>query len=129
MTLSKVQLEILHILWSSDTPLSVQGIAEKSKYRIAGRLIISIAVENLLAKEAIYRAGVFHSYSDKRETVIIQYSANISFDEYYAEKFQNITPRNLFSLIEKMCQSDKLTPKQLRDLSALLNEKLKSFET
>lgn len=129
MTLSKVQLEILHILWSSDTPLSVQGIAEKSKYRIAGRLIISIAVENLLAKEAIYRAGVFHSYSDKRETVIIQYSANISFDEYYAEKFQNITQQNLFSLIEKMLQSGKLTPKQLRELSALLNEKLKPFET
>lgn len=129
MKLTRVQLEILHILWSSDTPLSVQGIAEKSKYRIAGRLIISIAVENLLAKEAIYRAGVFHSYSDKRETVIIQYSANISFDEYYAEKFQNITPQNLFSLIEKMLQSGKLTPKQLRELSALLNEKLKPFET
>ena len=129
MRLTKLQLEILHILWAADMPLSVQGIAEKSKYRIAGGLIISIAVENLLAKEAIYRAGVFHSYSDKRETVIIQYSANISFDEYYAEKFQNITPQNLFSLIEKMLQSGKLTPKQLRELSALLNEKLKPFET
>lgn len=106
----------------------MQGIAEKSKYRIAGRLIVSIVIENLLAKEAVYQSGVYHSYSDKRETVLIQYSDNIRFDEYYAKKFQNITPQNLFSLIEKMLQSDKLTPKQRRDLSALLNEKLQPFE-
>lgn len=123
MRLTKLQLEILHILWAADMPLSVWGIAEKSKYRIAGRLIVSIAVENLLAKEAIYWAGIVCSYADKGESVLIQYSANISFDEYYAEKFQNITPQNSFSLLEKMLQSGKLTPKQLRDLSALLNEK------
>lgn len=68
MKLTKTQLEILQILWSSDTPLSVQGIAEKLKYRIAGRLIISIAIENLLAKEAVYRAGSFHDYSGKKKS-------------------------------------------------------------
>ena len=128
MRLTKSQLEVLHILWASDIPLSVQGIAEKSKYRIAGRLIVSIAIENLLAKDAVYRAGSFHSYSNKKETVLIQYAAKIRFDEYYAEKFQNITPRNLFRLIEKMLQSDRLSPKQLRELSALLDEKLKPCE-
>ena len=128
MRLTKSQLEVLHILWASDIPLSVQGIAEKSKYRIAGRLIVSIAIENLLAKDAVYRAGSFHSYSNKKETVLIQYAAKIRFDEYYAEKFQNITPWNLFRLIEKMLQSDRLSPKQLRELSALLDEKLKPYE-
>lgn len=128
MRLTKSQLEVLHILWASDIPLSVQGIAEKSKYRIAGRLIVSIAIKNLLAKDAVYRAGSFHSYSNKKETVLIQYAAKIRFDEYYAEKFQNITPRNLFRLIEKMLQSDRLSPKQLRELSALLDEKLKPYE-
>lgn len=121
MKLSKLQLEVLHILWAVDTPLSVQGIAEKSKYRIAGRFIISIAIENLLAKDAVYRAGSFHSYSNKKETVLIQYAAKIRFDEYYAEKFQSITPRNLFHLVENMLQSDKFSPKQLRELSSLLD--------
>ena len=77
MRLNKPQLEVLHILWSSDTPLSAQGIAEKSKSRIVGRLIVSIAVKNLLAKDAVYRAGSFHSYSNKKETVLIQYAAKI----------------------------------------------------
>ena len=66
MGLTKSQLEILHILWSSDGPLSVREIADKSKYRIAGRLIVSAVIENLLAKEAVYQAGTFHSYSNKK---------------------------------------------------------------
>lgn len=128
MKLTKSQLEILHILWSSDGPLSVREIADKSKYRIAGRLIVSAVIENLLAKEAVYQAGTFHSYSNKKETVILLYAAQIRFDEYYAEKFQSITPWNLFHLIEKLLQSDMLSPRQLRELSALLNEKLRSYE-
>ncbi len=129
LRLTKPQLEILHILWASDTPLSLQEITEQSKYRIAGRVIVSIIIENLLAKEAVYRAGAFHSYSNKKETVLIQYAAKIRFDEYYAERFKNIAPRNMFNLMEKILQSERLTPKQLRDLSALLNEKLKSLES
>lgn len=128
MTLSKPQREILYILWAADTPLSLQEITERSKYRIAGRFIVSIIIENLLAKEAVYRAGAFHSYSNKRETVLVQYSANIRFDEYYAERFKNIAPQNMFNLIERMLQSERLTPKQLQELSALLDEKLSSFE-
>lgn len=128
MALTRPQLEVLHVLWSSDIPLSIQGIAEKTKYRIASRFIVAIVIENLLAKDAVYRAGSFHSYSNKKETVLIQYAAKIRFDEYYAEKFQNITPWNLFRLIEKMLQSDRLSPKQLRELSALLDEKLKPYE-
>lgn len=112
MRLTKSQLEVLHILWSSDTPLSVQGIVEKSKYRITGSLIVSVAIENLLVKEAVYQAGAFHDYSGKREIVLIQYAAKIRFDEYYAEKFQYITSWNLFHLIEKMLQSDMLSPRQ-----------------
>ncbi len=124
MNLTRRQLEILHILWASDTPLSLQEITEQSKYRIAGRVIVSIIIENLLAKGTVYRAGALHSYSDKRETILVQYSANIRFAEYYAERFKNIAPRNMFNLMERMLQSEKLTPKQLRKLDELLQEKL-----
>lgn len=41
------------ILWASDTPLSAQGIAEKLRYQIGSSLIVSIAIENLLAEDAI----------------------------------------------------------------------------
>lgn len=124
MNLTKPQLEILHILWASDTPLSLPEIKERSEYRIAGRFIVPIIIENLLAKDAVYRAGAFHSYSGKKETVLVQYSANIRFDEYYAEKFENIAPRNMFNLMERMLQSEKLTPMQLRKLKEILQEKL-----
>lgn len=60
--------------------------------------------------------------------ILVPYAAKIRFDEYYAVKLQSITPWNLFRLIEKMLQSDRLSPKQLRELSALLDEKLKPYE-
>jgi len=56
MRLTPVQLEVLHMLWASDTPLLVERRSEKSKYRIVGRLIVSVVIENLLAKETVYRA-------------------------------------------------------------------------
>lgn len=124
MLLTPSQLELLHILWAADAPLSLREIAERSRYRIASKFIVSIIIENLLVKEAVYRAGVFHSYSGKRETVFVQYSANIRFDEYYAERFQHITPQNFVYLMERIIQSDKCSPKQLRELSSLLNEKI-----
>ena len=127
MGLTKSQLEILHILWSSDGPLSVREIADKSKYRIAGRLIVSAVIENLLAKEAVYQAGTFHSYSNKKETVILLYAAQIRFDEYYSGKFKGISSKNLCRLMERMLQTDWFSLKQLWALSAHLEEKTKPF--
>lgn len=123
MKLSNIQLSILHILWSSNRPLSLQEITEKLYYRSAGRIIASIAIENLLAKQAIYRAGSFQSYSNKKETVLILYAATVRFDEYYIDLFQNITSINIFYLTEKMLQSNKFTSEQLREFSKLLGGK------
>lgn len=92
-------------------------------YRSAGRIIASIAIENLLAKQAIYRAGSFQSYSNKKETVLILYAATVRFDEYYIDLFQNITSINIFYLTEKMLQSNKFTSEQLREFSKLLGGK------
>lgn len=127
MKLIKPQLEILHILWSSDRPLSLQEITDRSGYRFAGRFIVSAVIEDLLAKDAIYRAGAFHGFSDKRENVVTQYSARIRFDEYYAEKFKGIAPWNLSNLIKIILASGRLSLMQLRELYAILEEKLKHF--
>lgn len=62
MKLTKPQLETLHILWSSDTPLSLQEITDRSKCRFAGGLIVSTVIGNLLEKDAVYRAGAFDSH-------------------------------------------------------------------
>lgn len=128
MKLSKSQLEILHVLWSLDGPLSMREIADKRKYHIVNRFIVMVTIENLLVKGALYRAGYFHSYSGKREDILVQYAAQLEFDEYYAEKFENIAPQNIFKLMVKIFESDKLNPRQLWSLAALVNAKLKAFE-
>lgn len=128
MRFTKLQFEVLHILWSADTPLSMQEIADRSKYRFAGKLILSITIEELLTKSAVYRAGFIENYLNKKETVILQYAAKIRFEEYYAEEFKKVAPGNLFHLIKRILQLDKLSPKQIRELYALLADKSKAYE-
>lgn len=128
MKFTRLQLRILHILWAANSPLSIQEIAEKTKLRLAARFITTLVIENLLAKGAVYRAGAFHSYAEKKEVVLIRYSAGLRFDEYYADKFKSITPWNLFNLIGSLLRADRLSPKQLRELAALLAERTAPFE-
>ena len=129
MKFTKLQFEVLHILWSADTPLSMQEIADRSKYRFAKKLIVSIAIDKLLTKRAVYMAGFIENYLNKRETIILQYAAKIRFEEYYAEEFKKVAPGNLFYLIKKMLQLDKLSQKQIRELYDFLVDKLKAYET
>lgn len=129
MRFTKLQLEVLHILWSADTPLSKQEIADRSKYRFAKKLIVSIAIDKLLTKRAVYMAGFIENYLNKKETVILQYAAKTRFEEYYAEEFKKVAPGNLFHLIKRILQLDKLSPKQIRELYDFLVDKLKAYET
>jgi len=128
MRLTKLQLEILHILWAANFPLSIQEIAEKTKFRFAAGFITALVIENLLAKDAVYKAGVFHSYAGEKEVVLIRYSARLRFDEYYADKFKSVSSWNMFNLICALLRADRLSPKQLRELAALLAERTAPFE-
>ena len=107
----------------------MQEIADRSKYRFAKKLIVSIAIDKLLTKRAVYMAGFIENYLNKRETIILQYAAKIRFEEYYAEEFKKVAPGNLFYLIKKMLQLDKLSQKQIRELYDFLVDKLKAYET
>ena len=122
MKLTKSQLEVLHILWSSDKPQSIQEIVQRSKYRFIGNIIVSFIVKTLQEKEVIYQAGAFHSYTGDKETVVIVYSSKICFDEYYNEKFRNIAPINIFCLQKKLLYSDNLSLHMLHDLEKVLTE-------
>lgn len=108
--------------------MSVQEISERSKYWFVGRLTVSIIIEDLMAKDAVYQGGFFQSYSGKREVSLVMYAAKIRFSDYYAEKFKTISPHNLFSLTEDIINSDSLSPDQLQSLSTLIDEKMKSWE-
>lgn len=116
-------------MWSTDTPLSMKQIADRSKYRFARKLIVAIAIDRLLTKRAVYMAGFVENYLNKREAITIQYATKIRFEEYYAEEFKKVAPGNLACLVEKILRSDKLSPTQIQELSVLLADKLKAYET
>lgn len=107
----------------------MQEIADRSKYRFVRKLIVSIAIDKLLTKRSVYTAGFSKNNLNKRETIILQYAAKIRFEEYYAEEFKKVALGNLFHLIKRILQLDKLSSKQIRELYDLLADKLKAYET
>ena len=103
MEFTTPQLEILSILWSSETPLSLSEIAERTKYRFAASFIVRILVGDMLAKKMIYKAG--SQYNLLSEENYVRFSPAVRFEEYYLTSFREITPSNLYRLTEKLLQT------------------------
>lgn len=124
MKLSKAQFAILSILWKSDCSLSISEITKRSKNRFMGKAIVRNIVEELVEKGAVVQSSSFTSYSHKHENLHSFYSAKIQFAEYYAEIFQDITPQNIFRLLEKMLCSEKLTVQMLQKLQEIIIDRI-----
>ena len=103
MNFTAPQLEILSILWSSETPLSLSQIAKQTKYRFAASFIVRILVGDMLAKKIIYKAGSQCNLLLEEDHVC--FSPTMRFEEYYLTSFPRITPTNLYRLIEKLLQT------------------------
>lgn len=120
MNLSISQAKILHILWTSETSMSIKEIANHAKYHLASSIIVSLIVDELLAKKAVVQSGVFSSFSRKRECKDSYFLPNIQFADYYAKIFEDIAPQNVFRLLDKLLRSDKLTSQMLRELNGII---------
>lgn len=124
--LSKSQMKILHILWTSETSMSIKEIAKCAKYRFAGNIIASYVVEELLSKEAVFPSGVFSSFSGKHESKESYFSPRIQFAEYYAKLFEDVAPQNIFRLLDKLLRSEKLTSQMLQELNEIILKRVDS---
>lgn len=127
MNFSKTELSIMNILWSSDTAMSAKEIAKRTKYRFAGGLRVSLIIEDLLEKDAIYCAGAFRVFSLKKEIVSDSFAPSISFAEYYKEQFKNIAPYNISQLLKKLLSTDRLSLQMLHEINDIVCERIKQF--
>lgn len=125
--LSKTELGVLHQLWSSDRPLSSLEIISSSRLIILRGAFVNHAIDSLLEKKIITQAGVYQGYSGKAEVVSYSYKPTISFSDYYMERFNSISPHNMFRLTEALIRSKKLTPKMLQELSNLLANRIQEI--
>lgn len=127
MKLSKAERAILYALWSAETPLPAAEIAKRSNYRFFGTIKVSLTVEGLMEKKQVVQAGNHQDFVQKKTSVQALYAPAISFAEYCAERFKNISPRNLFCLTEKLLHTQAFSPQMLQDLNDVLSERIRAL--
>ena len=102
-------------------------IISSSRLKILRGAFVNLAIDTLLEKKLITQAGVYQGYSGKAKVETFSYRAVISFSDYYMEKFNSISPRNMFRLAEALIRSRKLNPLMLQELSEILTKRILDY--
>lgn len=120
MKLSRLELEVLHILWTSDAPLTMQEIADRLRHHYFKKAIATLVIDNLIDKHAVTQSGVYQDFSRKTDTIIPSFTSAIRFVDYYSELIENISSQNLFDLCKWVVNSNSLTAEMKQVLCDLL---------
>ena len=123
------QLGVLHILWEERSARSVKELADRSKTSFINSILIEFIIDKMLSKGIIMRTGEYGTSSDEKNCTMYLYSPNISFGEYYFERFRKISPQNLYCLVEKILCSGKLSASMLQCLEKTITDRLKDGTT
>lgn len=125
--LNKAQFEIIKILWSSSTPLSIKQIADKTKRRFAKVFLTEMVVEDMLSSGALFQSGSYTNNAGHRATVAL-YSPTIHFDDYYTERFRIIPTFKIAALIKKLIESMTFDLELLCDMEKTLKMKVDELQ-
>lgn len=122
MKLSRLELEVLHILWTSDAPLTMQEIADRLRHHYFKKAIATLVIGNLIDKHAVTQSGVYQDFSRKTNTTTPSFTSAIRFVDYYSDLFSNISSQNLFDLCKWAVESNLLTAEMKQEFCRLLLE-------
>lgn len=124
MKITAAELDVLHILWASDRPLTTSEMVGMSQFKLFRGAIINSAIDSMVKKKLLVQSGLYQVFSSENELPTYSYTAAISFSDYYMKKFSSISPHNMFRLSEALIRSKKLNPQMLQELSSLLASRI-----
>jgi len=120
MELTKIELEVMNVLWSSEKPLAKSEIAKLCNNKSWKDSYTHLLITGLLKKGAIRENGV----TKVGKTWASVYEANISCEEYYANNvFYGSTKEVLPMLFHALIRNDKLSPEIITELEELLEKR------
>lgn len=122
MLLSRIELEILHIFWSSTVPLSVDEISTRLGFFLLKKETARIAIDSLLSKQYVSQTGLYQNYSKRPTNNIPLYTSVIRFVDYYSIHFEKITSNNLFDLCKWLLTTITFTEEMQQELSHILSD-------
>lgn len=120
MELTKIELEVMNVLWSSDKPLAKSEIAKLCDNKSWKDSYTHLLITGLMKKGAIRENGV----KKVGKTWASVYEANISCEEYYGDHvFQSSRKEVLPMLFHALIRNEKLSPEIIDELEEMLEKR------
>lgn len=117
MELTKCEMEIMDVLWGTDQPLSRSDILRLSTVKSWKDSSIHIMLNGLLAKKAIYEAGVVKC----KKTIGRTFRPTLTREQYFATNVFSYNHKpDMVKLIAALRDRPEMTPDVLAQVRQLL---------
>ena len=125
MELTKIELEVMNVLWNADRPLTKSEIMELSENRSWKDSYKHLLINGLIKKGAIKESGV--TKSGKVWAAV--YDANISCEDYFSKNvFAGSSRKVLPMLFNALIKTDGLSPELIDELEEMLKKKRQGMD-
>ena len=122
MELTKSEMEIMDVLWATETPLSRSDLLAHSEEKSWKDSSVHILLNGLLQKGAIREAGVVK----RSKTYGRTFSPTLTREEYFATTiFCHRHKPEIVGLFAALLKREDITPEQLEQIAALVAERQK----
>ena len=120
MDLTKIELEVMNVIWNADRPLAKSEIAKLCTNKTWKDSYTHLLVTGLLKKGALRECGAIKV----GKAWASAYEANISCEEYYADNvFADSSAEVLPMIFHALIRSDKISPEIIDELEEMLEER------
>lgn len=120
MELTKSEMEIMDVLWGSESPLSRADLLARSEEKTWKDSSVHILLNGLLQKGAIQEAGLVK----RSKTYGRVFSPTMTREEYFAATiFSHRHKPEIVGLFRALLRRDDITQEELAEIAALVEQK------
>ena len=120
MELTKSEMEIMDVLWTSSVPLSRADLLERSEQKSWKDSSVHILLNGLLQKKAIREAG----FVKRSKTYGRTFAPTLTREEYFATTiFSHREKPDIVGLVAALLKRKDITQEELEKMEQLLAER------
>ena len=124
MELTKSEMEIMDVLWASDSPLSRADLLERSEQKSWKDSSVHILLNGLLQKKAICEAG----FVKRSKTYGRTFAPTLTREEYFATTiFSHREKPEIVGLFAALLKRQEITREELEQMERLLADRKASI--
>ncbi|MBE6943620.1 MAG: BlaI/MecI/CopY family transcriptional regulator [Ruminococcaceae bacterium] len=120
MVLTKSEMEIMDVLWNSNTPLSRSDLLERQDQKSWKDSSVHIMLNSLLRKGAIREVG----FVKRTKTFGRTFAPALTREEYFATTiFSHRYQPEIVGLVKALLSREDITPEELAEIKKLVADK------